>query len=263
MLLLCFLLLLLFLFVVQVVFSGSYDLVICLSYFSYRWLWYYSTCTQSFRQLLRMFSSQDVQLHGGVQRSKHPHGCRSLWILRWLIWNSRSLKKPGHHCTVVSAKNAVWRLESFIDRSIHRWGMLCYHPIISHLFIQGYYPLVDRAKGMYMQIATSQMPHSQKDFYAPTIAPWPNDWTVHEPMWWAIGNKLYTVMYYNVHTICIRICSSTSYVSIKGYWRQISFYSFHHARACSCYVVCLHFPLQQQKTWHHFFESTSPKKVSI
>ena len=135
---------------------------------------YYSTCTQSFRQLLRMFSSQDVQLHGGVQRSKHPHGCRSLWILRWLIWNSRSLKNPGHHCTVVSAKNAVWRLESFIDRSIHRWGMLCYHPIISHLFIQGYYPLVDRAKGMYMQIATSQMPHSQKDFYAPTIAPWPN-----------------------------------------------------------------------------------------
>lgn len=34
----------------------------------------------------------------------------------------------------------------------------------------GYYPLVDRAKGMYMQIATSRMPHSQKDFYAPTIA---------------------------------------------------------------------------------------------
>lgn len=34
----------------------------------------------------------------------------------------------------------------------------------------GYYPLVDRAKGMYMQIATAQVPHSQKDFYAPTIA---------------------------------------------------------------------------------------------
>ncbi|CAK9107368.1 Pyrophosphate--fructose 6-phosphate 1-phosphotransferase subunit alpha 1 (PFP 1) (6-phosphofructokinase, partial [Durusdinium trenchii] len=34
----------------------------------------------------------------------------------------------------------------------------------------GYYPLVDRAKGMYMQIATARVPHSQKDFYAPTIA---------------------------------------------------------------------------------------------
>ncbi|CAK9106662.1 Pyrophosphate--fructose 6-phosphate 1-phosphotransferase subunit alpha 1 (PFP 1) (6-phosphofructokinase, partial [Durusdinium trenchii] len=33
----------------------------------------------------------------------------------------------------------------------------------------GYYPLVDRAKGMYMQIATARVPHSQKDFYAPTI----------------------------------------------------------------------------------------------
>ena len=28
----------------------------------------------------------------------------------------------------------------------------------------------DRAKGMYMQIATARAPHSQKDFYAPTIA---------------------------------------------------------------------------------------------
>ncbi|CAJ1384348.1 unnamed protein product [Effrenium voratum] len=34
----------------------------------------------------------------------------------------------------------------------------------------GYYPMVDRSKGMYMQIATATMPTSQKTFYAPTIA---------------------------------------------------------------------------------------------
>ncbi len=155
-------------------FFGSYDLVICLSYFSYRWLWYYSTCTQSFRQLLRMFSSQDVQLHGGVQRSKHPHGCRSLWILRCGPWNFWNLKKTFTIENVVSAKKMLFGCCNHLLTGHDRWGMLCYHPIISHLFIQGYYPLVDRAKGMYMQIATSRMPHSQKDFYAPTIAPWSN-----------------------------------------------------------------------------------------
>jgi len=34
----------------------------------------------------------------------------------------------------------------------------------------GYYPLVDRAKGMYMQIATMTFPKSQASYFAPTIA---------------------------------------------------------------------------------------------
>ena len=34
----------------------------------------------------------------------------------------------------------------------------------------GYYPLVDRAKGMYMQIVTMKFPQSQATYFAPTIA---------------------------------------------------------------------------------------------